>query len=104
MTATDQAEAETIAEALINQRLAACVNILGGIRSVFHWNGGVDRDDEVALTAKTRADLVDRITTCVTSLHSYDCPCIVSIPIDSGHAPFLDWIAEETAQASAGSS
>ena len=99
MTAGTKAEAERIAAALIERRLAACVNILGEITSVYHWNGQVEQGGEVALTAKTRADLVDSVTACVTEVHSYDCPCVVAMPIEAGHGAFLDWIARETATA-----
>ena len=99
MTAGDAAEARHIAETLIEKRLAACVNILGEITSHYHWNGRVEQGSEVALTAKTRADLLGAVEACVADIHSYETPCIVALPMEGGHAPFLEWIAAETAQA-----
>lgn len=95
MTASSTEEAQTIAKALIDARLAACVNILGEIRSVFYWDG-VQEEREVALLAKaTRADF-EQLRQKVCEVHSYDCPCIVAWPITAGHEPFVKWIGEET--------
>lgn len=95
MTAGDLAEAERIAEALVEERLAACVNILDGMRSVFRWQGSVQKGREVAMFAKTREDLFDDLKARVVELHSYELPCVVALPIRSGHEPFLDWVSEE---------
>jgi periplasmic divalent cation tolerance protein len=96
MTASSAEEAEKIAAALVEERLAACVNILGGIRSVYRWQGEVQRDDEVALVAKTRAALFDALAARVRALHSYDVPCIVAWPIEAGNPAYLAWIGAET--------
>ncbi|MGE4293125.1 MAG: divalent-cation tolerance protein CutA [Desulfovibrio sp.] len=96
ITAPDMAEAERIGTALVERRLAACVNILPGMRSLYHWQGGLERGEEVVVIAKTRAELVDRLTEAVVELHPYECPCVVSLRIESGHPPFLRWITEET--------
>lgn len=96
VTADGLDEARRIGTALIEERLAACVNLIEGMRSLYHWQGAVEEGREVIVLAKTRADLVDRLTARVVTLHSYDCPCVVSVPIDGGHPPFLAWIAEET--------
>lgn len=96
MTAASQAEADAICEALVADRLIACANILGPIRSVYWWQGAVQRGDEVAVVMKTRAELADRVTARIAELHSYDCPCVVALDITGGHTPFLDWIIAET--------
>jgi len=90
------AEAERIAEALVGERLAACVNILGGVRSVYRWQGAVERADEVAMIAKTTQSLFERLAARVRALHSYVTPAIVAWPIVAGDAAYLDWIAAET--------
>ena len=96
IVAADMAEAERIAEALVDERLAACVNILGGVRSVYRWQGAVERADEVAMIAKTALGLFERLAARVRALHSYDTPAIVAWPIVAGDAAYLDWIAAET--------
>src|SRR5882757_8985494 len=96
IVAADNDEAGRIAEALVGERLAACVNILGAVRSVYRWQGQVERADEVALIAKTTANLFDSLAARVRALHSYDTPAIVAWPIVAGEAAYLDWIAVET--------
>ena len=97
VVAADEAEAEAIAKAVVGERLAACANLLGSIRSFYWWEGKLCEGSESALVLKTsshrKTELVDRIR----QLHSYDCPCIVCLPIAGGHPDFLDWIARETA-------
>ena len=96
IVAADTAEAGRIAEALVGERLAACVNILGGVRSVYRWQGAVERADEVAMVAKTTQALFDALAARVKALHSYDTPAIVAWPIVAGDAAYLDWIVAET--------
>ena len=97
IVAADDAEADRIAEALVAERLAACVNIMGPVRSVYRWQGRVERADEVALIAKSTAALFDRLAERVRALHSYDTPAIVAWPIVAGDKAYLDWIGAETA-------
>jgi periplasmic divalent cation tolerance protein len=95
MTAGSDEEAQRVASALIESRLAACVNILGSIRSVFYWDG-VQQEQEVALIAKaSRADF-EALNAKVREVHSYDCPCVVAWPIVEGDGEFVQWIGEET--------
>ena len=96
MTASNDAEARTIARILVQERLAACVNILAGMRSVYRWEGEIQEESEIVLIAKPRRDRVPALTDRVTEIHSYDCPCVVAIPIDGGNPDFLDWIDAET--------
>jgi len=99
ITADSQDEAEAVSRALVQEGLAACVNILGGIQSFYRWKGEVRQGAEVALIAKTRADLIASVTDRVKSLHNYTCPCVVALPIAGGNLDFLDWIAAETRDA-----
>jgi len=96
VTAVTRAEAEAIAEALVREKLAACVNVLGTVQSTYRWRGQVEKADETALIAKTRAELFDEVRDRVKALHSYDVPCIVAYPMAAGYGPYLDWIKAET--------
>jgi periplasmic divalent cation tolerance protein len=97
MTAGSVEDARAVGRVLVEERLAACVNLIDGMRSLYRWEGAVQEDAETVLVAKTRAELVDALTARVREVHAYDCPCVVALPILGGHQPFLDWIAEETA-------
>jgi periplasmic divalent cation tolerance protein len=98
IVAADNDEADRIADALVGERLAACVNILGSVRSVYRWQGQVERADEVVLIAKTNANLFDLLSARVRALHSYDTPAIVAWPIVAGETAYLDWIGAETSE------
>jgi periplasmic divalent cation tolerance protein len=96
MTASSPAEAEKIARALVEEKLAACVNIFPGVRSVYRWEGKLAVENETVLIAKSRATLFPKLGALVKSLHSYSCPCIVAEQIVAGSRPYLDWLAQET--------
>lgn len=96
MTAGSREEALAIGRVLVEERLAACVNVLGGITSVFFWDGNVQEDGEVAFLAKTRRERLPALTQRVKELHSYDTPCVVALPIADGNDAFLSWIDQET--------
>ena len=85
-------EAERIGRAMVEERLAACVNILGAIRSIYRWQGAVEAADEVAAIFKTRHDAVAALITRIAGLHSYDVPCIVSWPVDKLLDTYADWV------------
>jgi periplasmic divalent cation tolerance protein len=85
-------DADRIAAALVEQRVAACVNIVAGITSVYRWKGKVERDEERLLVIKTRRDRVEALRTALVSLHPYEVPELVVLPIEAGHAPYLAWI------------
>ena len=89
-------EARTIGKELVSHRLAACANIIDNINSIYWWDGAIQDDREVILLAKTKESLVPELIEKVKSLHSYECPCIVSLPILDGNKPFLDWVFDET--------
>ncbi len=96
VTASDHEEAAKLGHALVEERLAACANILGSTTAIYWWEGKVESSPEVALIMKTRADLLDVVTEKINKSHSYDCPCVVALPIMGGNHNFLDWLAEET--------
>lgn len=99
ITAGNAEEAKALGRALVEARLAACANVLPGITPIYWWEGKIEEGSEAALIAKTRDDLVGRVIDFVKARHTYDCPCIVALPIAAGNPAFLDWIAAETAGA-----
>ena len=92
MTAGSLDEARAIGRELVESNLAACVNILPGMQSIYRWEGKVEDASEVVMIAKTTAAQMPALTGRVKSLHSYTCPCIVSLRIEGGYQPYLDWI------------
>jgi len=95
MTAGSLEEARRIGEHLVKDRLAACINILDGMQSIYRWEGELQKDREVVMIAKTTRDRLPALVEAVKSRHSYDCPCIVSFAIDGGNPAFLEWIGSE---------
>jgi len=93
----DADEAERIGRAMVEERLAACVNILGPIRSIYRWQGAIESADEVAAIFKTRHDRVDALITRIVGLHSYDVPCIVTWPVDKLLGAYADWVEDSVA-------
>jgi periplasmic divalent cation tolerance protein len=96
-TAGSSQEAEKIAGALVERRLAACVNIIPQIQSVYRWQGKVERATEWLLMIKTRAEAFERLRDAITELHSYDVPECIMLEISDGGEPYLRWVAENTA-------
>ncbi len=96
VTAGTREEAERIAETLVMERLAACVNVVGPITSIYHWEGRVERGQELLLVIKTRAALFEQLEARVKSLHSYQNPEVIALPISAGAAAYLDWLRGET--------
>lgn len=98
VTAANGEEALTIARAAVNERLAACANILGGMTSVFRWKGAVQEESEVSLVLKTQAQNLPALTERIKALHSYSVPCVVSWALspNEGNTDFLDWLAAES--------
>lgn len=87
-------EAEEIAKVLVAEKLAACANIFPKVRSLYWWEGKVHDDPEVVVVAKTTRNNYPFLEERVRGLHSYECPCIVALPIEAGNPPFLKWIEE----------
>jgi periplasmic divalent cation tolerance protein len=98
-TCPDEASAEAIARALVEERLAACVNRLPGLRSVYRWEGKVECGDEVLLVIKTTRDRLETMTARVQALHPYELPELIAVEVAGGLAAYLDWVAEQTRDA-----
>lgn len=88
--------AEQIAEALVEQRLAACANIFGDVRSVYRWQGRVAREAEVLLVLKTRDTYFDDIAAKIGAMHPYETPAIVAVPILRANKAYEDWLVDST--------
>ena len=94
-TVATRDDAERIAQALVERRLAACVNVVPGVVSVYRWKGKVEKEGELLLVIKTRGErLEDLKSALLAGLHPYEVPELVVLPVAGGHAPYLDWIAE----------
>jgi periplasmic divalent cation tolerance protein len=96
VTAASAQEAARIGRALVKAGLAACVNLLPGIRSIFRWEGKVSEEREVLLIVKSRRDLIGRLAAEVKRLHSYQVPEVIAFPVACGAADYLAWIQKST--------
>lgn len=96
ITAPDRATARELGKTLVQERLAACANILDGVESLYWWRGEIQEDRESVCILKTTADGYGALEKRARELHPYEVPCIVALPLVRGHAPFLRWITEET--------
>ncbi len=94
-TCSDKAEAEKLAEHLVEQRLAACVSVLPGLKSFYRWQGKIETDEEILLMIKTSRDLVDEVSRQLDRLHSYDLPELIVAPIVDGSPNYLAWLERE---------
>ena len=90
-------EAEAVTTAVLEERLAACVNRITGIKSSYHWEGRVRQDDEVLLLIKTTTEAYAGLEAMIRTVHSYDNPEIIAVPITHGSAEYLAWLGAETA-------
>lgn len=95
ITVLDAALAERLARRLVEERCAACVNIVSGVRSVYRWQGGVEQGDELLLIAKTRAERLSEVERVVLDEHSDEVPCLVALPLVAGHDAYLDWVTAQ---------
>lgn len=97
ITTTDSEEAAaTLAEGLVREELAACVQISSPVKSVYRWEGAVQADTEWQLWIKTRTELAEAVTTWIREHHSYDLPELVFLPVTAGNPDYLKWISDET--------
>jgi periplasmic divalent cation tolerance protein len=87
-------DAERIARALVERRLAACVNLVPGVVSVYRWKGAVAREGEVLLLIKTRTERLEALREALVTLHPYELPELVALPVEGGHPPYLAWLDE----------
>jgi periplasmic divalent cation tolerance protein len=94
VTCPDLKTGRRIAEALVGRRLAACVNLLPGVSSVFRWEGKVDRAREALLIIKTTAGRFEALRRQVLRLHPYEVPEVIAMPIAAGHQPYLRWVSQ----------
>lgn len=94
-TAADRDEAERIAGALVERRLAACVQVVGPIRSVYRWQGQVERAEEWLCLIKSTGDAYAAVEAAIRELHSYDCPEVIATPIVHGSADYLRWLGDQ---------
>ncbi len=95
ITASIDEEAEKIANRLLTQRIAACVNIIPKVRSLFWWKGELDSADEAVLIVKSKASLVDEIVSLVKEAHSYEVPEVIALPVIGGNPDYLSWMSDE---------
>ena len=84
--------ADKLGEALVGERLAACVNVVEGVRSIYRWKGAIERDEELLCVCKTTRAALERLRARVVELHPYEVPEVIALPIEAGHAPYLAWI------------
>lgn len=96
VTVGSESEAETIAKTLLDERLAACVNVGGPLRSLYRWQGRTADDREWQLVIKTRASLFDSLAARVQTLHSYELPEIIGLPVSAGSPAYVRWLQDGT--------
>jgi periplasmic divalent cation tolerance protein len=94
-------EAEKSGRKIVEAGLAACVNIVPAMRSIYRWKGTIEAADEVVMIVKTRAALAERVTAAVKESHSYETPAVLVLPVSGGNQSFIDWILAETAEGAA---
>ena len=96
ITAPNLECAETLARKLVEERLAACVNVVPGIRSIYRWKETIEDEREALMILKTRTDLFQNVEQRVKELHPYEVPEIVSVPLTHGSREYLDWLSDCT--------
>jgi len=94
ITTKNQNEAREIGEHLVNEKLAACINVIPNIESIYWWKGNVEKAEESILIVKTKKELVEKVIKRVKELHSYDVPCIDVITISEGNEDYFEWIED----------
>lgn len=93
----DRASARALARALVDARLAACVNVVPGVESVYRWRGAVEQSDEVTLLIKTTRRHYPQLQQAIIAGHPYDLPEVIALPLADGHPAYLHWVSAETA-------
>jgi periplasmic divalent cation tolerance protein len=102
VTASSAKEGKKIARQLVAKRLAACVNVIGDINSIFRWKGKVERSKEILLVIKTKKTLFSQVEKMVSHLSSYELPEVLALPVAKGKAGYLRWIQNATARTFSG--
>lgn len=95
VTASTREEARALARTTVQERLAACGNLVGAIESFYHWDGRFEEGEETLLILKTHVSKLESLTQRLRALHSYSCPAIVAVPIQGGDPDFLQWVQRE---------
>ena len=96
ITAKDDAEAQSIGRMLVESRLAACANIFPAVTSIYEWKDELITSQEAVLVVKATAEILDGLIEAVKAVHSYECPCIVALPIEGGSEDYLAWVRGQT--------
>ena len=98
ITFSNKNDAREMGKKLVEERLAACVNIIDGMESMYWWEGAVESESEVIMLAKTTSEYIEKLTDYVVKWHPYDCPCVISFSpkSDEGNPAYLKWLIEET--------
>jgi len=94
-TVPDPEAAESIARTVVEERLAACANLLGSVVSLFRWEGRVQREVEVLVVMKTTRQGIDNLRRRIVEIHPYDVPEFIALPVQEGHEPYLQWVRSE---------
>lgn len=97
-TCPDMESARLIAEQVVDQKLAACVNILPGVTSIYRWMGKIEESQEHLLIIKTVGEVLEVLVNSINDLHPYELPEVIGVPIESGSLDYLDWISENTSK------
>lgn len=97
-TVASAEDGERLAQALVERRVAACVNVLPGVTSFYRWEGQVQKDEERLLLIKTRTDRFDELRTALVELHPYEVPEVIALDVAAGHGPYLSWLDQSVAR------
>jgi periplasmic divalent cation tolerance protein len=93
-TVGNAGDALRIGRALVERRLVACVNVVPGVTSIYSWKGSINTDSELLLVIKTRREKLDEVRSALLELHPYEVPELIALPIEGGHAAYLEWIED----------
>lgn len=95
-TAPSEEKAAELARVLVGEKLAACGNVLPGIRSIYRWKDAIEDEREAILLLKTRAELYEALQSRLVELHPYECPEVLRLPVEAGYVPYLEWVRESS--------
>jgi periplasmic divalent cation tolerance protein len=95
-TLPDEGAAAALAKRIVEERLAACANVFPALRSIYRWQGKIEDQGEVLVLFKARREGFERLRSRIVALHPYQVPEVLAVPVEQGHAPYLEWLANET--------